>query len=318
MKKQLGMSYGAVVKGNLEFLICGVNVSSKLMAISTTVSPHWKEPSIYMRKVGIPTEVVEEEADVLRRKPLSAVMLYHVNNGITSNVRCSKKGETVCNAIDNGKNNDVKIGIYTNLCAREDTLKRKHTDLFKNMARIELKTFFKDEYQKLVLSELSLSIPNIDGSKLKDTAQGISNALNKEVKPQLRGSACKSTASHKSPCMLSDMIITIKLETTLQAVSTQPPLDSKNSSCEESDNDLVWNVNSIYEIVRDSLTDHQVNLNDSITRLKQLASADDASSANSETAKPNQSDTAKQKICSETCKVNPNSKKYYNTTRCIL
>ena len=50
-----------------------------------------------------------------------------------------------------------------------------------------------------------------------------------------------------------------------------------------------------------------------MTRLKQLASADYASSANSKTAKP-----AKQQICSETCKVNPNSTKYYDMTRCTL
>ena len=61
-----------------------------------------------------------------------------------------------------------------------------------------------------------------------------------------------------------------------------------------------------------------MDLNDSMTRLKQLASADDAPSANSKMAKLNQSDTAKQQICSETCRINPISKKYYNMTRCIL
>ena len=121
----------------------------------------------------------------------------------------------------------------------------------------------------------------------------------------------------KSPCMLSDTIIT-ELETTLRADSTQPPQDTEHSSCEESDDDTAWNDESVSESFHGSQTDHQVDLNNSITRLKQLASVDDASSANSKTAKPNQSDTAKQQICSETCKVNPNSRKYYDMTRCTL
>ena len=125
----------------------------------------------------------------------------------------------------------------------------------------------------------------------------------------------ESTASRKSPCMLSDTIIT-ELENTLWADSTQPPQDTNHSSCEESDDDTAWNDESVNESFHGSQTDHQVDLNNSMTILKQLASADDASSANSKSAKSNQSDTAKQQICSqqqicsETCKVNLNSRKY--------
>ena len=82
--------------------------------------------------------------------------------------------------------------------------------------------------------------------------------------------------------------------------------------------DTTWYYESVNEIIHCSQTDHQLDPNDSMTRPKQLVWADDASSANTKTAKPNQSDTAKQQICSETCKVNPNSKKYYNMTRCTL
>ena len=56
-------------------------------------------------------------------------------------------------------------------------------------------------------------------------------------------SATDSTASRKSPCMLSDTIIN-ELETTLRADSTQPPQDTENSSCEESDDDMAWNDES--------------------------------------------------------------------------
>ena len=117
--------------------------------------------------------------------------------------------------------------------------------------------------------------------------------------------------------MLSDTIIT-ELETTLRADSTQPPQDTKHSSCEKSVDDTACNDKSVNESFNGSLRNHQVDLNNSMRRLKQLASAEHASSANSKTAKPNQSDTAKQQLRSMACIVNPNSRKYYDMTRCTL
>ena len=56
---------------------------------------------------------------------------------------------------------------YIQTCMQmENTLKKKYTDLVKNMSQLELKAFSKGEYQKLVISDLSKSLPNIDGSKL--------------------------------------------------------------------------------------------------------------------------------------------------------
>ena len=63
----------------------------------------------------------------------------------------------------------------------------------------------------------------------------------------------ESTASRKSPCMLSDTIIT-ELETTLRADSTQPPQGTENSSCEESVDDTAWNDESVYESFHGSQT----------------------------------------------------------------
>ena len=91
-------------------------------------------------------------------------------------------------------------------------------------------------------------------------------------------------ASHHVCCILSDTIIT-ELETSLRADSTQPPQDTEHSSCEESYDDMAWNDKSVNEIFHGSQTDHQMYLNDSMTRLRQFTSADDASSANSKTAK---------------------------------
>ena len=60
---------------------------------------------------------------------------------------------------------------YIQTCMQmEDTLKKKYTNLVKNMSHLELTAFSKGEYQTHVLSELSKSLPNIDGSKLKETA----------------------------------------------------------------------------------------------------------------------------------------------------
>ena len=112
------------------------------------------------------------------------------------------------------------------------------------MSRLELKAFSKGKYQKLVLSELSKCLPNIDGSKLKEKAICISNSLDREDKSLLRGRARESTASRKSPCMLSDTIIT-ELEATLWADSTQPPEDTEHSSWEESDDAMAGNDESV-------------------------------------------------------------------------
>ena len=75
--------------------------------------------------------------------------------------------------------------------------------------------------------ELSKLLPNIDGLKLKETVQSISNALDREAKSLLRGRARESTASRKLSCMLSDTIIT-ELKTTMRADSTMPPQDTEH------------------------------------------------------------------------------------------
>ena len=81
-----------------------------------------------MKKAGIPTEeigVVEEEGEVFLRKPLSVVMMQQVKNGVKHTLH--QKGDAVCDARDTVLN-DAEFGIYTDLYAMEDTLKKKYTE----------------------------------------------------------------------------------------------------------------------------------------------------------------------------------------------
>lgn len=189
----------------------------------------------------------------------------------------------------------------------EDTLKKKYIDLVKNMSRLELKKFSAGEYQKLILAELTKLLPSIDGTKLKETAQCISNALEREVKAQLRSGARESAASRKTSTLLSDTVIA-DFESTLGVDQTQPPADSDQSSCEESDDDAT----------ETDVSDDDMSSNDSVTKLKQLASSVEEMPINSKTAKTSESNSDNQQLCIELCKIKPNSKKHYDMTRCSL
>ena len=81
------------------------------------------------------------------------------------------------------------MGSNADLYDMEATVKQKYMDIVKNMSHLELKNFSIGKYQKLVLSELTKSLLNIDGCKLKETTQCISNALEREVKVQLKSGA---------------------------------------------------------------------------------------------------------------------------------
>ena len=102
----------------------------------------------------------------------------------------------------------------------EDIVKKKYMDIIKNMSRVELKKFSPGEYQKLVLSDLTKALPSTDGSRLKETAQCILNAIEREAKSQQRSGARESAASRKSSNLLSDTVIA-ELDTTLGIDPTQ-------------------------------------------------------------------------------------------------
>ena len=74
------------------------------------------------------------------------------------------------------------MGSSEDLYEMEDIVKKKYMDIIKNMSRVELKKFSPGEYQKLVLSDLTKALPSTDGSRLKETAQCILNAIEREAK----------------------------------------------------------------------------------------------------------------------------------------
>ena len=70
----------------------------------------------FMRKAGIAVDdidVVEEEGDVLLRKPLSAVMPKYVTDVATSNENGAEKSDKNCDANDNVGTNEAEIGTVS-------------------------------------------------------------------------------------------------------------------------------------------------------------------------------------------------------------
>ena len=199
------------------------------------------------------------------------------------------------------------MGSNADLYDMEGTVKQEYMDIVKNMSHLELKNFSIGKYQKLVLSELTKSLPSIDGSKLKETTQCISNALEREVKVQLKSGARETVAFRKTLTLLSETVIA-DLETTLGPDPTQSPTDSEQFNCEETDDDSA----------ETDVSDDDIDPNDSVTKLNQLASSVEEIPVIPKTAKSNNSNSDNQIICPELCKIKANSKKHYDMTRCSL
>ena len=211
------------------------------------------------------------------------------------------------------------MGSSEDLYEMEDIVKKKYMDIIKNMSRVELKKFSPGEYQKLVLSDLTKALPSTDGSRLKETAQCILNAIEREAKSQQRSGARESAASRKSSNLLSDTVIA-ELDTTLGIDPTQKSADSEQFSCGESDDDSAESDVSDDELIADSQSDQlcsATDLDDSVTKVKKLASSIEEPDTNSKSTKPKKPEN-QPSICPEVCKGKPNSKKQHAMTRCTL
>ena len=165
----------------------------------------------------------------------------------------------------------------------EDRIKQKYVDTVQNMSHQELKKFNKSKYKELVLAELKQLVPEADETQLTETAQCVSNALDREAKSQLQKDARDSTVSRKASAMLSKIVIA-ELDNTLLVDATQFPVVSQlllheavNSARDDDAADTDFNG---YDIAQDTQmenldSERKSELNDSITLLKQLASNDD-------------------------------------------
>ena len=138
----------------------------------------------------------------------------------------------------------------------EDVVKQNLLDLVTNLSHVELKIFSQDEYKKKAFKELCKLLPTYEKSKLSETAQCISNALQSEVRVQLRKRSRECTKSGAN--VLSETIIS-DLDSTLQLESDTEGAHAAN---EQSYSQSYSQLNDV----------NMSDPNDSITHLKQIAS----------------------------------------------
>ena len=81
-----------------------------------------------------------------------------------------------------------------------------------SLSHVELKKFNKTDYKKKALKKLGKLLPSYEKSKLSETAQCISNALQSAAEEQLRKRSRECTPRRSS--LLSDTVIE-ELNTTL-------------------------------------------------------------------------------------------------------
>ena len=151
----------------------------------------------------------------------------------------------------------------------EDEIKVKYTGFIKTMSHIELKSFDKTKYQKLALTELKHMFPNLNETKLRETARCISNALDSEAKSQRRARSRDTATTTKTSNQLSETFIA-DLETTMQPEATYTSgTDSDvdgDDDCETDDSDEETESEN-ERSVNEAAPSH----NDSTTQLKKAA-----------------------------------------------
>ena len=215
------------------------------------------------------------------------------------------------------------------LSEMEDTLKQKYTDIVKCMTHLELKKFGKGTYKEKALHDLTQSFPGQNHMKrLDETAQCIANALDREVKAQLRQTR-EPTSTKSVSSLLSDTVIQDLDETLADDVTETNDFQHKHQSDDDNDDNDHGDKNdvdekdddgqsvdndsdvSVCEILTVGTDDNESiqQLDNSITVLKQIAGAADKS-------KPNNGNTKNIFKCCDSCKVKPKSKTKYEMTRC--
>ena len=191
------------------------------------------------------------------------------------------------------------------LSEMEDTLKQKYTDVVKRMAHLELKKFSKCTYKDKALHDLKQSFPGQNHLKrLDEAAQCIANALEREVKAQLR-LIREPTSTQTVSSLLSDTVIQ-DLDETL-AVDINETTDTQhhhqandykdvvvdhgdNNVEEKNDDDQTVDNDSDVSVLETLTAGTEDNesiqqLDNSIAVLKQIAVAADKSKTNTEIPK---------------------------------
>ena len=143
----------------------------------------------------------------------------------------------------------------------EDSLKEKYSGIIKDLSHVELKRFHKHEYKIKVLEDITALMPTFNKARLDETAQCISNFLQREVQDLLRRKP-RDSQTHNANLLpetvINDLNSTIEPpenETTIDVID--PDDSDTHISDENEDND--GQATTI--------------LDDSITQLKKIACA---------------------------------------------
>ena len=174
----------------------------------------------------------------------------------------------------------------------EDSLKEKYSGIIKDLSHVELKQFNQQNYKLKVLEDINALLPNFNKSRLDDTAQCVSNFLQREVKELLRK---KSWESRKhTAALLSDTIVN-ELNNTMEPPESEANVDQHDNETDSLDEEINGDITT--------------TLDDSITQLKQTASAKGTDKTpNVDTHKSTREEISDTK-CSDACQVKPTSKR---------
>ena len=130
------------------------------------------------------------------------------------------------------------------------------------MSRAELKKFKKQEYKKIVLNEMDSLLPDYEKRQYDQTAQCVVNYLQSEVKSLLRKTPAEPLGSTAD--ILSESVLTA-LDSTMQPAGDDEP-DAENET------DVHIEIDEIIQTPN--------RLNDSITKVKEVANAEFVSENN--------------------------------------
>ena len=154
----------------------------------------------------------------------------------------------------------------------EDSLKEKYSGIIKDFSHVELKRFQKHEYKMKVLEYITALMPTFNKARLDETAQCVSNFLQREGQDLLRRKPRDSQTNNTnllSETVINDLNSTIEPpenETTIDAID-QYDSDTHISDENEDNDEQVTTI-----------------LDNSITQLKKIACAE---SKNSKTTEKN-------------------------------
>ena len=189
----------------------------------------------------------------------------------------------------------------------EDSLKTKHSKLISEKSRVELKQFRKHEYKKVILEEITALLPNYDKERLDQTAQCIVNFLASEVQSLMSKTTRDSVANTTN--LLSTTVLD-EFETVLC------PASDDKADTQPGGNNVTNSEDAVHDTCDETNDMSHGNLNDSITKLKQVAN-DGTKTSNSNTETKSGPKVPKKDLkCSDTCKIKSSAKKQCSMIQC--